>query len=57
MWTVLRCIFNWNQYICHSILHNMFHGSITAKGDLSMEYFEYNGILCRFGMDVWVIPR
>ena len=32
-------------------------GSITAKGDLSKEYFGYYRILCRFGMDVVEVCR
>ena len=38
MWTVLRCIFNLNQYVIVFYI-TCFKGSITAKGDLPMEYF------------------
>ena len=47
MWSVLMYVFNVNYYIYLNILHNLFKGSITSKGDLAMEYFGYNGILCR----------
>ena len=43
MGTVLRSIFNLNQYTVSVIVFYIpvtcFKGSITAKGDLSMEYF------------------
>ena len=57
MGTVLKSIFNLNQYICHSILHNLLKVALQKKETCLWNILGYNGILCRFGMDVWVIPR
>ena len=32
-----------------------FRDCIMSKGDLAMEYFGYNGILCKFKLDEWII--
>ena len=46
MGSVLMCILMWISISNIIFYTTCFKGSIT-KGDLAMEYFGYNGILCR----------
>ena len=48
MGSVLMCILMWISISNIIFYITCFKGCITSKGDLVMEYFGYNGILCKF---------
>ena len=48
MGSVLMCILMWISISNIIFYITCFKGCITSKGDLAMEYFGYNGILCKF---------
>ena len=47
MGSVLMCILMWISISNIIFYITCLKGSITSKGDLAMEYFGYNRILCR----------
>ena len=48
MGSVLMCILMWISISNIIFYITCFKGCFMSKGDLAMEYFGYNGILCKF---------